>query len=370
MKYYVLWKKNNEMLFEYLNKYFDLLKSKLSDISKAWFASELINKLLNGEYRDFIMHPDNSSIINLMYANEILWRKDDINITQYQEIFLQELKLLFNGNIDKLTMNKWVKIWGTNILLTHQIHNPYDWKNPHPDHKTTGWILWYGKKDISEWINIYDKTFSLLRKVDEWVYDELNQIIKKIAPLWTAEWLHNSASYQEAIGDLYLGYTIDSQYPEINNLEAIIHESSHNKLNLILHFDPLILNDNSENYYSPYRPDARHIHGIYLGLHAFVPTMYILMKAFLSNQITDKGLWLEKIILYYFKNKISINVLEKHWKFTALGREILDEIKEVQKLTDKLFWELNVSNEQLLQLKWYAKEHFNWVNSNYKNLLY
>jgi HEXXH motif-containing protein len=55
--------------------------------------------------------------------------------------------------------------------------------------------------------------------------------------------MHNSASYKECIGHLYMGYTIDSDKPEINNLEAIIHESSHNKLNLLLHFDPIVLND-------------------------------------------------------------------------------------------------------------------------------
>ena len=61
-----------------------------------------------------------------------------------------------------------------------------------------------------------------------------------------------------------MGYTIDSEFPEINILEALIHESSHNKLNLLMHFDEVILNEKDEKYYSPYRPDARHIHGIYL----------------------------------------------------------------------------------------------------------
>jgi len=48
--------------------------------------------------------------------------------------------------------------------------------------------------------------------------------------------------------------------PEINNLEAIIHESSHNKLNLIMQFDEVLLNTREEIYYSAIRPDARHIH--------------------------------------------------------------------------------------------------------------
>lgn len=69
------------------------------------------------------------------------------------------------------------------------------------------------------------KTFNLLKQLDEWIYEELNQIITKIIPLWTAKQMHNSASYKECIGHLYMWYTIDSDKSEINNLEAIIHES-------------------------------------------------------------------------------------------------------------------------------------------------
>lgn len=369
MKHYVLWKKDNEMLFWYLEKYYSLLRFKLEKILEiSW--SHYIKELLGWDYKDFIMHPDSSSIINLIYKRKVLWNIDDIDLQAYENIFNHQIELLIDGQIDKLTMYKWDKIWSTNIRLTSELHNPYDGKDPHPDHKKTWWILGYWKKSVDDWINVYNKTFELLRTVDEWVYDELNQIIKKIAPLWTAEGLHNSASYQEAIWDLYLGYTIDSHYPEINNLEAIIHESSHNKLNLILHFDQLILNTHEENYYSPYRPDARHIHGIYLWVHAFVPTMYILMKAFLKWQIYDKSLWLEKIVVYYLKNKIWISVLKKHWKFTQLGQEILDEIIEVQSLTEPLFRQLEVSEELLSELKWYVKSHFQWVNMSYPNLIY
>jgi HEXXH motif-containing protein len=58
------------------------------------------------------------------------------------------------------------------------------------------------------------------------------------------------------------------QHPELALLEAILHEYNHNKLNLIMQTERLVLNDLTEAYYSPYRPDARHILGIYLGIHA------------------------------------------------------------------------------------------------------
>jgi HEXXH motif-containing protein len=61
-----------------------------------------------------------------------------------------------------------------------------------------------------------------------------------------------------------MSYPVNIDDPELVILEALLHEYNHNKLNLILQTEPLILNDRKESYYSPYRPDPRHIYGIYL----------------------------------------------------------------------------------------------------------
>jgi HEXXH motif-containing protein len=108
-----------------------------------------------------------------------------------------------------------------------------------------------------DWMQVYTKTFKLLKKIDSGIYDELNSIIEQIIPFGTARNVHNSASYKECIGQIYLGYTLCDSQPEVHILEALIHESSHNKLNLLLHFDPLLKNPYEEKYYSAIRPDAR-----------------------------------------------------------------------------------------------------------------
>jgi len=115
-----------------------------------------------------------------------------------------------------------------------------------------------------------------------------------------------------------MGYTIDSDFPEFNNVEAIIHESSHNKLNLIMQSEKLVLNDFQEKYYSPYRPDARHIRGVYIGLHAFAPVIYVLMSAYQKGLLGTSKNWFEKILYYHLKNKIAYKVLVKHGKFSEL----------------------------------------------------
>ena len=180
--------------------------------------------------------------------------------------------------------------------------------------------------------------------------NELNQIIKKIIPLGTSKELHNSASYKECVGHLYMWFTIDSDKPELNNLEALIHESSHNKLNLLLQFDPCILNWKEEKYYSPFRPDARHIHGVFLAIHAFVPTIYMIMKAYKAWFIWNDNMWLEKIVLYYLKNRITWKVLRKHSKFTELWEEIMQEVEYVMWLCDKLFKKINPSKTHIISL--------------------
>ena len=57
-----------------------------------------------------------------------------------------------------------------------------------------------------------------------------------------------------------MSYPTGLNNPELALLEAILHEYNHNKLNLIMQTEVLLLNDRNEIYYSPYRPDVRHIH--------------------------------------------------------------------------------------------------------------
>ncbi len=370
MKYYVLGRKDNPMLKEYLNKFYDKLLEMFLALSQKGILIEEIDALLKVENREFIMNADQSSIVNLLYIELIKFWKDKKFYKNYIDKLRKEIDLFLAWKNDELIMNKWSKIYWTNIKLTIEDNNPFNEHEAHPDHQATGGIMWWWEKTEEDWLLVYEKTFELLKNLDEWIYDELNQIITKIVPLWTAKWLHNSASYKESVWHLYMWYTIDSGRPEVNNLEAIIHESSHNKLNLLLQFDPIVLNDREEKYYSAIRPDARHIHGVFLWVHAFAPTMYMLMKAYRQWFLWDDQNWLEKIVLYYIKTKFLYKVIAKYAKFTTLWKEIWDEVVYVISLMDKLFKEINPSNELIVRAKERQQEHFKQVNRNYSNLEY
>lgn len=370
LNYYVLWKKDNEMLKQYLEKYYVKLKSMLQELYAHWFLTNEINNLLKIENRDFILNPDQSSIINLLYNEIILKQQQNLwNIQLYEMKLKKELVLFLDWDYEKLTMNQWQSIAWTNIRLTNIDNNPYNVLEAHPEHSKS-WAIsgnWWEKTE-NEWLEIYEKSFILLKNVDIWIYTELNQIIKKIIPLWTAKWMHNSASYKECIGHLYMWYTIDSSSPEINNLEAIIHESSHNKLNLIMQFDKIILNDKSEKYYSAIRPDARHIHWVFLGYHAFAPTMYILMKSYLEWYLWNDNYWLEKIVLFYIKTKLLQKVIKKYANLTDLWKEISAEIDYVILLMDELVKKISPSKDIIKIAKERQEKHFQEVSSRYSYL--
>lgn len=361
------------MLNWYLDCYYLKLQSNLKELSVFLWGSQSIQKLLDlwKKNRSFILNGDNSSLINFLYLECIEKKRQWLwNYQFYADKLLTEVELFLDWKIENLSQNNGTKIAGTNIRLSLKDNNPYGKMEAHPGHKINGWVQWWWEKTETEWLAVYEKTFNLLKEIDAWFYDELNKIITKIVPLWTARNMHNSGSYKSCIGHLYMWYTIDSDIPELNNLEAIIHESSHNKINLIKQFDPLVLNDYEEKYYSPYRPDARHIHWVFLWIQAFVPVIYVLMKAYSQWKISSDSYWWEKIMLYYIKNKICAKVLKKYWNFSELWNEIMDEIYEVMKMTDKIFKSIAFSSEIISRIKITQAEHFRKVNRLYPQLEY
>jgi len=364
LKYYVLWTSNSPLLNEYLDKFFIKLSEDLKTIDSKYNINFNVIELLNKkDIRDFLLNPDISSLINAILPS---WDITSIEKLERDVNYFLEWWI----NNEKLIINSWKTISWTKIRLTLNENNPFSRFDAHPDHKTTWGNIWWWEKKEEEWLKVYEQSFKILKDIDSWIYNELNQIIKKIIPLWTAYWIHNSASFKECVGHLYLWYTVDSDNPEINNLEAIIHESSHNKLNLIMQFDPIVLNDKKEKYYSAIRPDARHIHWVFLWYHAFAPTMYIIMKAYKNWYFGDNKYWLEKIVLYHIKTKFLQKVIKKYAKLTPLWEEISQEIDYVITLMDNIITEIKPSKEILQNAIMAQKEHFNEVNRNYTYLEY
>ncbi len=373
MKYFVLWKKDSPLLKEYLDRYFQKISSMLQDLLDARICDTDFHFTGISEERSFLLHPDISTLILFLHKKYIEKVSEWFSgYEEYKSILTKQLAMFSFWEHDKLSMFSWEKIGDTEIRLSLYDHNPYHVFETDPNQEIQSKHMWWGTKPKDNWLTVYEKTFQVLKQLDEWTYSELNQVIKKIVPLWTSISSHNSSSYLTSVGSLYMWYTIDSDYPEFDNLEAIIHESSHNKLLLIMQFHDIILNDKQKKFYSPYRNDARHMHGVYIWLHAFAPVVFFMMKAYekdmFSPQEKEKRLW--KIVLYYMKNKIALRVIKKYAKLDHLGLEILSEIEEIMAMTDIIFRKISVSTPTIRQAKDSQIEHFKKVNTSHTSLEY
>jgi len=363
MYYSVLWYKNNPLITEYMEKYFLKLKDifnnlpLLSETIKNRFQS-----LSQSEQEDFLLHPDISSLLQETIVT---------NHVPSEEKFINELTVFLDGKQSTLTMNQGKCIPGTEIKLTLDDNNPNSNISAHPGHIDDGTgIMWWGEKTQEEWLEVFWKSFEVLKVANEEFFDELNSIIKKIVPMRTSIDVHHSCSFKECIGTLYLGFTTNSPQPDINILEALVHESSHNKLNLIMQEQKLFTNDLTLKYYSPYRPDARHIHGVYLWVHAIVPTVHVMLEAIEKWCVSDIG-FKEKVVLYHIKNKLWYRVLQKYTHFTEMGKKIFDDMWQVISICDQKI-KLNpwLQSLDFKRIQIIAKEHFLEVQKDYPHVQY
>lgn len=355
--YYVLGYKDNPIIKEFQKQYFIKLQYLLKDM--IWGEHKFFS-LKNDAQASFLLQPDYSSLVmNFLYKKDMDFKKK----------LLDELDKYINWKIEWLTSNLWNKIAWTDIYLTVNDLNPENQVVWHPDQDQDGMIWWWEKTE-AEWNEVFSKAFDLLKKINIDFYYELNHIISKIVPMQTALWVHNSASYKDCIWSLYLWYTIDEPIPELCILEALIHESSHNKINLILQSEKIMLNDNSLIYYSPYRPDARPMHWVYLWVHAIVPTVYVMLQAIDKWYITEIS-WFEKVIMFHIKNKLWFKVIQKYGKLTKTGTLILWELLQIIKMSDEIINNSEkIKHFDIEKSKQRARDHFLNVKNNYSYLHY
>lgn len=166
-----------------------------------------------------------------------------------------------------------------------------------------------------------------------------------------------------------MSYPADIDHPEYSILEALLHEYNHNKLNLILQTETLVLNDWQENYYSPYRPDARHIHGVYLGLHALTGAYWVIWNAHREGILDLPINWLEKATLYVLKNGLALQVLDTHARLSSVGEEIMEEMRRVHQECLQFIRQSNLPPDVLKRAKEELMMHYDNVRKRHPHIL-
>jgi HEXXH motif-containing protein len=147
--------------------------------------------------------------------------------------------------------------------------------------------------------------------------------------------MHLSASYQEAIGQAYL-----TLHPNnFTMMEAMVHEFQHNKINALMHLDPLLENAFFPLFSSPVRPDPRPLHGILLAVHAFLPVaeLYRRLRAQGVPELSRPDIK-RRLQTIVEGNHQGMEVLRKNGKWTEVGArffaqlDVLDALHVAQEL--------------------------------------
>jgi HEXXH motif-containing protein len=210
------------------------------------------------------------------------------------------------------------------VWLAAADNNPLADYEAHPD--KSGNAISLGERPASEWVAALQQSFALLDEHLPLLGEEVRWILRLVVPVgWHGE-KHLSASYQEAVGVIYM--TLHPQ--PMTMVEALIHEYQHNKINAVFSLDPLLHNAWSPLYASPVRPDPRPLHGVVLAVHAFqaVADLYGAMVAAGHAWATQQG-WndrYKKII--ELDHQGALTVLE-HAQPTAVGRNYLGEMRRL-----------------------------------------
>lgn len=217
----------------------------------------------------------------------------------------------------------WFSVDG-NILLAATDNNPLSDFEAHPD--KSGNSVDLGDKPASQWVDSLRGCFALVDEFLPLVAEEMRLILRSLVPVGWHDEKHLSASYQEAVGTIYL-----TLHPNLMTMaEALVHEFQHNKLNMAFNIDPLLENGFSPLYTSPVRPDPRPLHGVILAVHAFqaVASLYEKMLE-AGHPYSQNPHWIERFRTILALIDSGGSTVLEHAKPTAMGAPFFSEMREL-----------------------------------------
>lgn len=200
--------------------------------------------------------------------------------------------------------------------------NPLAMVEAHPAKE--GNAIDLGGKDAAEWAKSLTAALGLVQEHLPDLRGEIELFVQQIVPVGYHDEKHLSASYQEAIGTIYM-----SLHPSLMTMtEAVIHEFSHNKINALFEVDPVLENAFSPLYASPVRPDPRPLHGVLLAVHAFLPVARLYERMIEAGHPLAKAPgFSERFARIRQINAEGAEVVLGNGKPTRVGKAVLDEIR-------------------------------------------
>jgi hypothetical protein len=207
------------------------------------------------------------------------------------------------------------------VVLALADNNPLAMLEAHPDKE--GNAIDLGGRPIEAWTSSLREALGLIEAQLPELRAEIDLHVHQIVPVGYGEQRHLSASYQEAIGTIYM-----TLHPSLMTMtEAVIHEFSHNKINALFELDDVLENAWSPLYSSPVRPDPRPLHGVLLAVHAFLPVARLYERMIeAGHPLSRSEGFSRRFAKIRSTNREGAEVVLKHARPTEVGRPLLDEI--------------------------------------------
>lgn len=207
------------------------------------------------------------------------------------------------------------------IVLALADNNPLAMEEAHPD--KSGNAVDLGGHDAEAWARALREALAPVARHLPELRREMDLYVHQIVPVGFDPVRHLSASYQEAIGTLYL-----SLHPSAMTLsEALIHELSHSKINALFELDDVLENAFSPHYTSPVRPDPRPLHGVLLAVHAFLPVARLYERMIEADEPqAQHASFRERFVRICAINREGADIVLRHGRPTQIGAGLMAEI--------------------------------------------
>jgi HEXXH motif-containing protein len=212
------------------------------------------------------------------------------------------------------------------ISLALADNNPLCMDEAHPN--KSGNALDLGGHPAEEWIATLRESFKLVDQYLPLIGEEMRLLLRLIIPVGYHDQKHLSASYQEAVGTIYM-----TLHPSLMTMtEALIHEFQHNKINAAFHLDPMLHNAFSPLYTSPVRPDPRPLHGIVLAVHAFQPIAKLYEHMTDAEHPASKSESFQRRFRDIIRmNRAGSQTVLTHAQPTPMGLKLFEEMRALER---------------------------------------
>ncbi|MCO4769233.1 MAG: hypothetical protein KDA24_04330 [Deltaproteobacteria bacterium] len=217
---------------------------------------------------------------------------------------------------------------GTGVALCLDDTNPLSHLEDHPD--KAGNAVDLGGHSLDEWTRELGKAFDVIKSgLPHW-FDELPQSLCRLLPVGYEPERHLSASYGDAPGIAYL-----TLHPSgLTLAEAVVHETQHGKLNLLLWLDEVLENGRTDWATSPVRPDLRPLMGVLLAVHAFIPVAALHARLLAAGHPLAAGPSFERRRTEVLSgNEGGLAVLRTKARPTRVGARLLEALEALHAAT-------------------------------------